>query len=182
MARPSCLRWPGHPCGNRANHAASTAHGPPRGSSGGIGGHSRPRGWTARDPWIVVEYQPALQRCLRGVNPGVDPLSWTPEHLASSGAAKEVHMPRSHRPYPPEFRADAVRLVRSGTPLIRVARDLNIAGETSTRLDEAAGSGCREAPRRADHRRARGAAEAAPRETACCKRGWNVNRKRVERL
>lgn len=39
-------------------------------------------------------------------------------------------MPRSHRPYPLEFRTDAVRLVRSGTPLRRVARDLNIAGET----------------------------------------------------
>jgi transposase len=27
---------------------------------------------------------------------------------------EEVHMPRSHPPYPPEFRAEAVRLVRSG--------------------------------------------------------------------
>lgn len=39
-------------------------------------------------------------------------------------------MPRSHHPYPAEFRADAVRLVRNGTPLSRVARDLGIAGET----------------------------------------------------
>lgn len=39
-------------------------------------------------------------------------------------------MPRSHHPYPAEFRADAVRLVRDGTPLSRVARDLGIAGET----------------------------------------------------
>lgn len=39
-------------------------------------------------------------------------------------------MPRSDHPYPAEFRADAVRLVRNGTPLSRVARDLGIAGET----------------------------------------------------
>jgi transposase len=27
---------------------------------------------------------------------------------------EEVHMPRSHPPYPPEFRAEVVRLVRAG--------------------------------------------------------------------
>lgn len=40
-------------------------------------------------------------------------------------------MPRSHPPYPPEFRAEAVRLVRSGEiPLAQVARDLGIADQT----------------------------------------------------
>lgn len=44
---------------------------------------------------------------------------------------KGVHMPRSHPPYPPEFRTEAVRLVRSGEiPLAQVARDLGIADQT----------------------------------------------------
>ena len=36
-------------------------------------------------------------------------------------------MPKTHRPYPAKFRADAVRLVRAGTPLSRVARDLDVS-------------------------------------------------------
>lgn len=37
-------------------------------------------------------------------------------------------MPRTHVPYPPEFRAEAVRLVRAGTsPLVQVARDLGVS-------------------------------------------------------
>ena len=40
-------------------------------------------------------------------------------------------MPRTRRPYPPEFREEAVRLVRStGSPIVQVARELGIAGET----------------------------------------------------
>jgi len=39
-------------------------------------------------------------------------------------------MPKTHKPYPPEFRADAVRLVRTGTPLSRVARDLDVSSES----------------------------------------------------
>ena len=40
-------------------------------------------------------------------------------------------MPRSHPPYPPEFRAEAVRLVRSsGRPKAEIARELGLAGET----------------------------------------------------
>jgi transposase len=41
-----------------------------------------------------------------------------------------VHMPRSHPPYPPEFRTEAVRLVRSGerTPE-QLARDLGCSGQ-----------------------------------------------------
>ncbi len=38
-------------------------------------------------------------------------------------------MPKTHKPYPAEFRADAVRLVRAGTPLSRVARDLDVSSE-----------------------------------------------------
>jgi transposase len=43
---------------------------------------------------------------------------------------EEVHMPRSHPPYPPEFRAEAVRLVRSGerTPE-GLARDLGCSAQ-----------------------------------------------------
>ena len=40
-------------------------------------------------------------------------------------------MPRTRPPYPPEFRQEAVRLVRSsGKPIVELARELGIAGET----------------------------------------------------
>ena len=40
-------------------------------------------------------------------------------------------MPRTRPPYPPEFRQEAVRLVRSsGKSIVQVARELGIAGET----------------------------------------------------
>jgi len=40
-------------------------------------------------------------------------------------------VPRTRPPYPPEFRREAVRLVRSsGKPIVEVARELGIAGET----------------------------------------------------
>ena len=39
-------------------------------------------------------------------------------------------MPRTRPPYPPEFRQEAVRLVRSsGKPIAQVARELGVAGE-----------------------------------------------------
>jgi transposase len=40
-------------------------------------------------------------------------------------------MPGRHRvPYPPEFRAEAVKLVRGDTPIAQVARELGINAET----------------------------------------------------
>ena len=40
-------------------------------------------------------------------------------------------MPNTKPPYPPEFRQEAVRLVgSSGKPLVAIARDLGISGET----------------------------------------------------
>ena len=40
-------------------------------------------------------------------------------------------MPRTHPPYPPEFRQEAVRLLReSGRPTAELARELGIAPET----------------------------------------------------
>ncbi len=40
-------------------------------------------------------------------------------------------MARTRPPYPPEFRQEEVRLVRSsGKPIVQVARELGIAGET----------------------------------------------------
>lgn len=40
-------------------------------------------------------------------------------------------MPRSRPPYPPEFRQEAVRLVKSsGKPQAQIARELGVAGET----------------------------------------------------
>jgi hypothetical protein len=37
---------------------------------------------------------------------------------------KDVPMPRTRPPYPPEFYREAVELVRSGVPLEQVAADL----------------------------------------------------------
>ena len=40
-------------------------------------------------------------------------------------------MPRSHPPYPSEFRAEAVRLAKSsGEPIPRIAKDLGISDQT----------------------------------------------------
>lgn len=40
-------------------------------------------------------------------------------------------MPRTNPPYPPEFRAEAVRLVReSGKPLTQIAEDLGVAPQS----------------------------------------------------
>ena len=40
-------------------------------------------------------------------------------------------MPKSRPPYPPEFRAEAVRLVREGgVPITRAAADLGVTGES----------------------------------------------------
>ena len=40
-------------------------------------------------------------------------------------------MPRTRPPYPPEFRAEAIRLVRaSGKSVVEVARDLGVAEQT----------------------------------------------------
>ena len=40
-------------------------------------------------------------------------------------------MPNTKPPYPPEFRQEAVRLVRSsGKPVVQLARELGISGET----------------------------------------------------
>lgn len=39
-------------------------------------------------------------------------------------------MPRTRPPYPPEFRRQAVELIRSGTPLKRVAADLGVSEQT----------------------------------------------------
>jgi transposase len=39
-------------------------------------------------------------------------------------------MPRTHNTYPPDFRSEAVRLVRSGTPVSTVAKDLGVNDQT----------------------------------------------------
>jgi len=40
-------------------------------------------------------------------------------------------VPRTRPPYPPEFRQEAVRLVkRTGRPIVQVAGELGVAGET----------------------------------------------------
>jgi transposase len=43
-------------------------------------------------------------------------------------------MPKSRPPYPPEFRAEAIRLARtSGKPHAEIARELGMTGETLRR-------------------------------------------------
>ncbi len=40
-------------------------------------------------------------------------------------------MPKSHDPYPPEFRAEAIRLLRSSDkPMTQIARELDVTSET----------------------------------------------------
>ena len=39
-------------------------------------------------------------------------------------------MPRTRPPYPPEFRREAVALIRSGTPLKQVAAELGVSEQT----------------------------------------------------
>ena len=39
-------------------------------------------------------------------------------------------MPRTRPPYPPEFRRQAVELIRSGTPLKQVAEELGVSEQT----------------------------------------------------
>jgi transposase len=39
-------------------------------------------------------------------------------------------MPRTRPPYPPEFRRQAVELIRSGTPLAQVAGELGVSEQT----------------------------------------------------
>ena len=58
-------------------------------------------------------------------------------------------MPGPHRaPYPPEFRAEAVRLVQAGDARIaQVARDLGVNAETLNRPGNRGGSGARNAVR-----------------------------------
>jgi transposase len=51
--------------------------------------------------------------------------------LESIDAQKERSMPRTHVPYPPGFRAEAIRLVRaSSKPVAEIARQLEVSHET----------------------------------------------------
>ena len=54
-------------------------------------------------------------------------------HMNNGGVPPEgvSTMPKRHPPYPAEFRAEAVRLVREGgVPITRVAADLGVTGES----------------------------------------------------
>jgi len=51
--------------------------------------------------------------------------------LGTIESQKGVRMPRTRPPYPPEFRAEAVKLARSSEkPLSELARDLGVSVET----------------------------------------------------
>ena len=65
----------------------------------------------------------------------VTPFLWTPWIKSVSVSLQEgVHMSVGKRPYPPEFRAEAVRLLReSGKPIVQVAKDLGVAAESLRR-------------------------------------------------
>jgi transposase len=47
--------------------------------------------------------------------------------LGTTGPRRGVHAPRTRPPYPPEFRAEAVRLVRSSGKLIREVAALGVS-------------------------------------------------------
>jgi transposase len=49
--------------------------------------------------------------------------------LQGSGG-KDVQLPRTRPPYPPQFRRQAVELLRSGTPLREVAVELGVSEQT----------------------------------------------------
>ena len=72
---------------------------------------------------VAIEHRPDMY--------GVDPVPWTLERLGRKGPGrKDVHMPRTRPPYPPEFRRQAVELTRSGTPLRQVADELGVSEQT----------------------------------------------------
>ncbi len=51
--------------------------------------------------------------------------------LGTIESQKGVRMPRTRPPYPPEFRAEAVKLARSSQkPLSEIARDLGVSPES----------------------------------------------------
>jgi transposase-like protein len=53
------------------------------------------------------------------------------EVLGPQGSGrKDVHVPRTRSPYSPEFRREAVALVRSGVPLKQVAAELGVSEQT----------------------------------------------------
>ena len=43
---------------------------------------------------------------------------------------KDVHMPRTRPPYPPEFRRQAIELLHSGVPIRQVAEELGVSQQT----------------------------------------------------
>jgi transposase len=54
-------------------------------------------------------------------------------HLSACGESRseEVSMPRTKPPFPPEFRREAVKLMRdSDKPLAQLAKDLGVSGQT----------------------------------------------------
>jgi len=51
--------------------------------------------------------------------------------LGTATVPEKVHMPRTHASYPPEFRSEAVTLLRSGAKsLAELSRDLGVADQT----------------------------------------------------
>ncbi len=54
-----------------------------------------------------------------------------PAAADGGGSAGKRHEGKTRPPYPPAFRAEAVRLTRSGgAPLVQIARDLGISQDT----------------------------------------------------
>src|SRR5260370_32301388 len=51
--------------------------------------------------------------------------------LGVKSSRKDVPMPKTHPPYPPEFRAEAIRLIRtSGKSMAQIGRELEVTTET----------------------------------------------------
>ena len=71
-------------------------------------------------------------------------------------------MPKSHRPYSPEFRQRIVELVRKGRTPEEVARQFEPSAQAIRNWVKQADAGCRRAPGRRDDGGAGGTAPAPP--------------------
>jgi transposase len=83
---------------------------------------NKPREVIPRQPLAQARRQPQLL------------LAWSCPALVDTrvlgpqgSGRKDVQLPRTRPPYPPEFRREAVALIRSGTPLKQAAADLGVS-------------------------------------------------------
>ena len=79
-------------------------------------------------------------------------------------------MPKSHAPYPPEFRRQMVELVRAGRTPEELSREFGALGRSDSHLGAPGGSRRRSTRRRSHDRGAGGTAAPAPGKQAAAHR------------